>query len=59
MIALTKRDKNNLKKSVYELIINTLLILNKERKGSKEPVRPPSAKKQENSSQSKGTFGAM
>jgi hypothetical protein len=32
VIALTKRDKNNLKKDTYEVIINTLLILNKEQK---------------------------
>jgi hypothetical protein len=32
VIALTKRDKNNLKKSIYEVIINTLLILNQEQR---------------------------
>jgi hypothetical protein len=32
VIALTKRDKNNLKKSIYEVIINTLLILNAEQR---------------------------
>jgi hypothetical protein len=32
VIALTKRDQNNLKKSTYEVIINTLLVLNKEQK---------------------------
>ena len=32
VVALTKRDKNNLKKATYEVIINLLLILNKEQK---------------------------